>query len=233
MERMSREGRFEKLERERQGQPGDEGPRVTEARFSTSPDERPDPAGPHAPAMEAAKEHSPLGSEGVREGLQRFEADGASHLSLDLDPLMRLPFRRCPGCERDSSKFDRTCIHCGASLETPEARALNLTLLEALMAERAAAEAAQREAHQAELQARADEAFQRAAEEERALGATGLVRWRVARVMAALGCFALAAWSASFCPAVSLLAIGLVLLASALPREALEALASPARRRWW
>jgi hypothetical protein len=229
---MSRADRFEKLEREREARATDEAPRIAEERFSTAPAPPVDTEGTQAPAVEAAKEHSPLGSEGVREGLQRFEADGASHLSLDLDPLMRLPFRRCADCQRDSSKFDRACIHCGASLETAAARALNLSLLETLAAEREAALAAQRQAHEAELKARTDEAFRRAAEEERGAGRTRHWSWRAAGVAGGLVCFGLALWSASFCPTLGFLSVGLALLVSALPREVLELLAKPMTRRW-
>jgi hypothetical protein len=230
---MSRTDRFEKLESERKAKPAAETPRVSEERFSepsTSPSVPSD--APHAPAFEAAREASPLGSEATPAPLTRFEADGASQLAVDTDPLTKLPIRRCPECQKDSAKFDRLCGHCGASLETPAARALNLALLETFTAERDAEEAAQRAAHQAAIQAKADEAFQQAAEAERSETRRGQVGWRWLARGFALLCFIVAVWSSALCPAVALIAVGLVLLVATLPRAALDALVKPVTSRW-
>jgi hypothetical protein len=230
---MSRTDRFEKLESERKAQPATEAPRVSEERFrepSTSPS--PPSDGPHAPAFEAAREASPLGSEATPSPLTRFEADGTNQLAIDTDPLTRLPIRRCPECQQDSAKFDRVCGHCGASLETPAARALNLALLETFTTERAAEEAAQRAAHQAAIQAKADEALQQAAEAERVDTRRVQLGWRMVARGGALLCFIVAVWSSALCPAVAFIAVGLVLLVATLPRAALEALVKPVTSRW-
>ncbi len=230
---MSRTDRFEKLESERKAQPATEAPRVSEERFrepSTSPS--PPSDAPHASAFEAAREASSLGSEATPAPLTRFEADGTSQLAVDTDPLTKLPIRRCAECQQDSAKFDRVCGHCGASLETPAARALNLALLETFTAERVAEEAAQRAAHQAEIQERANEAFQQAAQAEREDTRRVHLGWRRLARGGALLCVIAGVWSSALCPAVAFIAVGLMLLVATLPRATLDALVKPVTSRW-
>ncbi len=123
---MSRDSRFDKLEHERAEKPATE-VKAQPSRFADAPTPGPGTEPVHPPMMEAALENSPVSDPTPQ--LKRFEADGANHLALDNDELVKLPFRRCPSCERDSSKFDRECIFCHASLESLEARELNLPYL--------------------------------------------------------------------------------------------------------
>lgn len=234
MEPMSRDGRFDKLERERPAREQPDGtPGVTRERFTSGPPAPAPPApGVDAPALEAAREFSPRSTEAPREGLSRFEADGANHLSLDTDPLMKLPFRRCAACERDSGKFERVCLFCGASLDTPAARALNLSLLEAQTAAREAELATEAERRSAELKAHVDEQFQKAAELEKVNHQRLRVGWRVLALAGAVGCLGVGVWAWSFCATLGLVSLGLALVVATLPRSALEALARPTRRRW-
>ncbi|MDX2010825.1 MAG: hypothetical protein SFW67_11560 [Myxococcaceae bacterium] len=230
---MSRDGRFEKLERERPTREPDSTPAVAEERFTAAPHAPASPAqATHAPALEAAKAFSPQGAEGTREGLARFETDGANHLSLDTDPLMKLPFRRCAACQRDSGKFERVCLFCGASLDTADARALNLSLLEAQTAARDAEQAAEAERRTAEVKAHVEAEFRKAAELERVDSEQARLGWRLVSVAAAVLCVGLGVWAWSLCATPGLFVVGLALVVVALPKSVLEVLAKPTRRRW-
>jgi hypothetical protein len=228
---MGRFDRFEKLERERPEGSVAGGPRAEAARFTgTETAARGDDA-PEAPALEAAREDAPADQP---DGLRRFEADGANHLSLDSDPLMRLPVRRCAECQRDSGKFERSCLYCHASLETPAARALNLALLEAADAERAE-EAARRSAERAAevktlsdalLHASSGDAPVDAAETRRQLR----VAFAVLKVVLLVSAVALFQ-GASRWGVTAFVVVGLVTAAAALPRGLLRELYDFAGRR--
>lgn len=221
---MSRDSRFDKLEHARAEKPPAERKGAAE-RFA----EAPTPAAPsvHPPAMEAALEASPSTSE-----LKRFEVDGANHLSLDTDELVRLPFRRCPECARDSSKFDRECIFCHASLETPAARDLNLSLLATSEADKAREAQALIDQHSENIKQIVDEEFKRRVEAEREADHKWQWNWRIGAVVGALCCFAVALAWRSFCPTIVFGSIGVALVVVALPEEARKALMTRARPRW-
>ncbi|MBL8919420.1 MAG: hypothetical protein JNJ54_11200 [Myxococcaceae bacterium] len=227
---MSRSSRFDKLENERAPREGEERPLVAEERFAEAP-------GPstraveHAPAMEAALEASPSSPDATAPQLKRFETDGANHLSLDTDELVRLPFRRCPECERDSSKFDHTCIFCHASLETPAARELNLSILASYDSERAKAQQQAVAEHQANIKQLVEDEFKKQLEAQteaegktRRLGRLGLV-------VIAVGCFVVAVWARSFCVSLTLVTTAVALIVFALPHEARAVLGTHVRWR--
>ncbi len=77
------------------------------------------------------EEAKPVTASSTESGLTRFEEDGATSLKLDFDPLAELPMLQCPECQLESSKWDKTCIHCGASLTSLQAIAHNRQLVEA------------------------------------------------------------------------------------------------------
>lgn len=211
---MSRHSRFDKLESERTEKEGARSPALEE-RFGAEPTRQPadQPLAPPAP--------SPL---------VRFETDGAQHLSLDTDELMRLPFRRCAGCQTDSSKFDRLCIACGASLETPAARELNLKLLSEFDATRAHEEAALAEQHQAGIRQRVEDEFKRQEEALALQQAQRSVQWRGWVWGGSVVCFLVAVWARSFCVSGGLFVLGVALLVATLPPAVLKLLASPGSR---
>ncbi|MCA2979605.1 MAG: hypothetical protein INH41_00545 [Myxococcaceae bacterium] len=227
---MARFDRFEKLERERPEGSTAEGPRAEAARFTAPETPAPGDDAPQAPALEAARQFALEGQPG---GLQRFEADGANHLSLDTDPLMRLPVRRCAECQRDSGKFDRACLFCHASLETPAARALNLAILEAADAERAE-EAARRSAERAaEVKALMESHVQAAPVDAPVNAAVTRRHLRVA--FAVLQAILLVSVVALFLGAsrrgvAAFVVVGLVTAAAALPPGLLRELYDVARR---
>lgn len=226
---MSRASRFDKLETPRADRPK-EGSRVSEERFADAPARSPEaPSEAPVPATERSVE-SPAGPPTPQ--LERFAADGANHLSLDNDELVRLPFRRCPACERDSSKFDRSCIFCGASLETAEAREFNLTILAGFDAEKAKALAEQRAQHEASLKQLVDEEFAKQVEAQREATLRERLGTKAGLAGAAVGCFAIALWARSFCASGALFVLGLALLVAVLPRGVLEVLGRPMRRRF-
>lgn len=227
---MSRDSRFDKLETERSGAPAQENARVAEERFARAPEATP-PVQPQPPAMEAALEASPDSAE-TGPQLKRFETDGANHLALDTDELVRLPFRRCAECQRDSSKFDRTCIFCHASLETPQARDLNLLILATYDEARETEQTQLRQQHEANIKQIVEEEFRKheqAAKEQR-------VRFRVGQRaglgVGALLCFTLSIWLRSFCPSLFLFTTGLALIVMALPDSVREGLMASVKPRW-
>lgn len=227
---MSRSSRFDKLENERAPREAQERPRVAEERFADAPAPTPSPV-VHAPAMEAALDASPASPEATAPQLKRFETDGANHLSLDTDELVRLPFRRCPECQRDSSKFDRTCIFCHASLETHEARELNLALLAGYDAEKAKEQAQLREQHEASLKQVVDDEFKKQLEEETERQLKTRVLTRLGFVGGAVACFLVAVWARSFCLSLSLVTTGVALVIFALPHDVRVALGTHLQRR--
>lgn len=216
---MSRAERFDKLESEREGRPDVErdgdAPSVPEERFAAPPPRPSDEPQPHLPER----------------ALTRFEADGANHLSLDNDELIRLPFRRCARCHRDSSKFDTVCIFCGASLETVEARELNRLILSTREEQKEAETSRALAEHQAHIRELIDGQFEKAVEEEAAATRRLSLRVRGLAVAGAVLCFALAVWAASWCVSGVLVTAGLALAVVALPRAVLTVL-SASRRRW-
>lgn len=228
---MSRDSRFDKLETERSGTPAQKNARVAEERFADAPEAT--PAAPaQAPAMEAALDASPLSAEATAPQLRRFEADGANHLALDTDELVRLPFRRCAECQRDSSKFDRTCIFCQASLETPAARELNLLILATYDEAKATEQTQLREQHEANIKQIVEEEFQKhekAAKEQRIRFRFGQ---RAGLAGGALVCFALSIWLRSFCPSIFLFTTGLALIILALPESVRDGLTASVKPRW-
>lgn len=226
---MSRDSRFDKLETERSGTPAQKNARVAEERFADAP-EAPPAAPAQTPVMEAALDASPLSEETPQ--LRRFEADGANHLALDTDELVRLPFRRCAECQRDSSKFDRTCIFCQASLETPAARELNLLILATYDEAKATEQTQLREQHEANIKQIVEEEFQKhekAAKEQRVRFRFGQ---RAGLAGGALACFALSIWLRSFCPSIFLFTTGLALIIVALPDDVRRGLTASVKPRW-
>lgn len=228
---MSRASRFDKLENERAPKTAQESSRVAEERFSDAPDRTEAPAPPQAPAMEAALDASPASKETTAPQLKRFEVDGANHLTVDTDELVRLPFRRCPECQRDSSKFDRTCIFCRASLETPEARELNLSLLAGYDTEKAKEQVQLREQHEASIKQIVEEEFKKQVEVEKESELKHRLGLKAGLVGGAVVSFLIAIWARSFCLSGSLIVFSLVLIIIALPHEARVVLGTHMNRR--
>jgi hypothetical protein len=204
---MSRDSRFDKLETERAGAPAQEN------------------------AMEAAIEASPLSADTAPQ-LKRFEADGANHLALDTDELVRLPFRRCAECQRDSSKFDRTCIFCQASLETPQARDLNLLILATYDETKEQEQTQLRAQHEANIKQIVEEEFKKHEKAEKEQRIQFRFGQRAGLVTAALVCFAISLWARSFCPSLFLFTTGLVLIILALPDDVRRGLTASVKPRW-
>lgn len=230
---MSRASRFDKLETVRSEKEATNGDEAIERRFAI---DAPATAGveekPEPPAAEVARVNSEAGPEATTKGLQRFEVDGAQHVSLDTDELARLPFRRCVECQRDSSKFDTKCIFCGASLETAEAQALNLELLATFDATRKEADAALVAQHQAGIQEIVEREVARHEEEAR-LASEGLgLKLRAGLGGSAAVCLLLALVLRSFCPSLFFITVGVALLVAALPVKTLQALSAPVRSRF-
>ena len=120
---MGRDSRFDKLEHQRPAPKSHTEVPATLSRFETEASAPPAPEPVLPPA-------SPPEDAGL-ERLKRFEEDGAGGLKLDVDPLAELPMLRCPLCHLESSKWDKRCIYCEASLTSLEAIAYNLQLVEA------------------------------------------------------------------------------------------------------
>lgn len=228
---MSRDSRFDKLENERAPREAGERPRIAEERFADAPSTPAEAQPEHAPAMLAALDASPASPEATAPQLKRFETDGANHLSLDTDELVRLPFRRCPECERDSSKFDRTCIFCQASLESPEARELNLSILAGYDTEKAHEQEQLREQHEASIKQVVDDEFKKqlVAETDRQVRTQLLTR--LGLVGGSVACFLIAIWARSFCVSLGLVTLGVALIIFALPHEARVVLGTHLQRR--
>ncbi len=227
---MSRDSRFDKLETERAGAPAQENARVAEERFSEAPEAK-RAVEAQAPAMEAAIEASPLSADTAPQ-LKRFEADGANHLALDTDELVRLPFRRCAECQRDSSKFDRTCIFCQASLETPQARDLNLLILATYDETKEQEQTQLRAQHEANIKQIVEEEFKKHEKAEKEQRIQFRFGQRAGLVTAALVCFAISLWARSFCPSLFLFTTGLVLIILALPDDVRRGLTASVKPRW-
>lgn len=227
---MSRDSRFDKLETERAGAPAQENARVAEERFSEAPEAK-RALEAQAPAMEAAIEASPLSADTAPQ-LKRFEADGANHLALDTDELVRLPFRRCAECQRDSSKFDRTCIFCQASLETPQARDLNLLILATYDETKEQEQTQLRAQHEANIKQIVEEEFKKHEKAEKEQRIQFRFGQRAGLVTAALLCFAISLWARSFCPSLFLFTTGLVLIILALPDDVRRGLTASVKPRW-
>lgn len=227
---MSRDSRFDKLESERAEKPR-EGARVSEERFAEAPAPSPEPV-VHAPAMENAVDASSSSAEATAPQLKRFETDGANHLSLDTDELVRLPFRRCPECQRDSSKFDRTCIFCQAPLETPAAREYNLQLLAGYDAEKERQQTELRQRHEDSIKQIVEDEFRKQVELEKEQTAKVKFGPKAGLAVASVLCFAIAIWARSFCASGVLTILGLSLLVPLLPRGVLEALSTSIKPRW-
>lgn len=227
---MSRDSRFDKLESERAEKP-QAGARVSEERFADAP-ERPNDPVVQPPAMERALDASSSSSDATAPQLKRFETDGANHLSLDTDELVRLPFRRCPECERDSSKFDRTCIFCQAPLETPAAREYNLKILAGYDAEKERQHTELRQRHEASIKQIVEDEFKKQVELEKEQSVKVRLGAKAALATASVLCFAIAAWAQSFCATGGLLVLGLALLVPLLPQGVLESLSASVKPRW-
>jgi len=227
---MSRDSRFDKLESHRAEKPH-ESARVSEERFADAPERPPVPIA-HAPAMEQAVDASAGSGEATAPQLKRFETDGANHLSLDTDELVRLPFRRCPECQRDSSKFDSTCIFCQAPLETPAAREYNLQILAGYDAEKEQQQTELRAHHEEGIRQVVEDEFRKQTEREKEEAVKVKLGAKAGLAVASVLCFAIALWAQSFCASGGLLIVGVALLVPVLPRGVLEALGAPIKPRW-
>jgi len=210
--------RFGKLENERE-RPAQENLRPSLERFGAEAPARGQPAEADAPGG------APLA---------RFEADGGEHVRLEEDPLAGLGIRRCAACEKDNGKFDTRCIFCGASLTSPEAMALNLSLLEQQQQAQAASAARSREANVREILEVADERLRRERKEETELSFSHPKGVRnTAMVVGAIACFAVALAAHSFCLSFPLLFAGVVLLGLRAPRLLAVLGTRLGRRGWW
>lgn len=55
----------------------------------------------------------------------RPPAEDGSSIAVDAEGFKAVPRNDCPRCERPNNLFDRTCVNCGARLDTPAARTYN------------------------------------------------------------------------------------------------------------
>ena len=55
----------------------------------------------------------------------RPPAEDGSSIAVDAQGFEAVPRNDCPRCERPNNLFDRTCVNCGARLDTPAARTYN------------------------------------------------------------------------------------------------------------
>ncbi len=226
---MSRDSRFDKLEHERAEKPATE-VKAQPSRFADAPTPGPGTEPVHPPMMEAALENSPVSDPTPQ--LKRFEADGANHLALDNDELVKLPFRRCPSCERDSSKFDRECIFCHASLESLEARELNLRILATYEADKAKEAETLVEQHKANIKQLVDDEFARRMKEQAETERRWQWNWRLGAIGGAVVCVGIAILWRSFCPSLAFVSFAVALVVIALPPEAREVLTRRVKPRW-
>ena len=225
--------RFDNLELERPANQGPATPKLS--RFDEPPVERqpvpPQHGVPHdvAPAL----------------GTNRFAASGDEGVALELASDAQ-PFRRCPSCKRDSTRYELRCKFCGTALDSPEAQAFNDELWKRIQAE-SAAEKAEHAKHQAAaLQAAQEQhealvAAQRKVGEELARRASGdpsdtmSSKWRIG--LAITGAVLLsAAWELHRFPVLRVVlgGVGLVSLMAALPGQLWLTIGRPSnRRRWW
>lgn len=227
---MSRDSRFDKLETQRAERPQEER-RALGERFAEAPVRKDEPVAT-APVQGQALAPAPEGPEVIAPQLKRFETDGANHLSLDTDELVRLPFLRCPECLRDSSKFDRRCIFCQASLETTQARELNLQLLAGYDLERERAQLELRQRHEDGIKQLVEDEFKKQLEVEQEEQVRLRVGAKAGAVGAAVLCFAIALWARSFCVSGALFIIGLALVVAVLPHSVHRVLGASIRPRW-
>lgn len=129
----SRSSRFRRLERARRAaepSPGAAAPLPQQARFRGL-------KGPEvsAESAEGAATHS-------RGRFTGAALQGTLELQERVEGAQ--PFTRCARCEVDNSVYVPACIHCGASLESPEQRAFNERLWRARQEYPSAEEAAER-----------------------------------------------------------------------------------------
>jgi hypothetical protein len=227
---MSRESRFDKLESERAQKPPESG-RSSTARFEEAPERANEPLA-HAPAMEHALDASENSSEATAPQHKRFETDGANHLSIDTDELVRLPFLRCPECSRDSSKFDRRCIFCESPLDTPRAREFNLQILAGYDAERERQKTEHRQSHEEGIRQIVEGEFKKQVEREQIASMKMRFSAKAGFTLASVVCFAIALWARSFCVSGVLLVLGSALLLPVLPQGVLAALNASVKSRW-
>lgn len=55
----------------------------------------------------------------------RPSTEDGSSIAVDAEGFKAVPRNDCPHCERPNNLFDRTCVNCGARLDTAAARAHN------------------------------------------------------------------------------------------------------------
>ncbi|MBL9037766.1 MAG: hypothetical protein JNG84_04550 [Archangium sp.] len=211
---MSRDSRFDKLEIPRTPRKAEDSPRLD--RFGAD-----DAAPAPAPAVQPG------------EAMRRFEEDGGAGVHLDRDALASLPFRRCPACQRDSSKWDTACIFCRAPLDTPEAIAFNLQLLTELEATRTAEKQAIESSRHAEVVHRANEQAEVILQEARHRREQETTSRRLAAAAVALVCFAIL-WGAPWYTLKFFAFVGFVLsLSVAVPADVWRRLAESGRKGPW
>jgi hypothetical protein len=212
--------RFENLETERPAQERE--PKSDLSRFAATESPR--------QVFEGANVDAPDHIPQPANPIERFAASGDDGIALQSKDDGEQPFRRCPSCRRDSTRYEQVCKFCSTSLETPEALAFNEELWKRLRAE-AQVEKVQLDAAHAKADQITQEQHDRLLEAQNKLmkdlethydgGASGSINWRWRLVLALVGTgFWAAAWKLpEWAPIVRVLlgGAGLVCWAFAVP----------------
>jgi hypothetical protein len=190
-------------------------------------------------SLESAREPAKAGPSTATE--ERFGRDEDDALRLAVPDAGEQPFRRCPRCQRDATRFETVCASCDTGLDTPEARAFN----DALWKERQQHEAlsradqARRAADQQSSERAQAELLQQARVElgqdlKRDLGGTRPSVWRrLGRAVVGLALFELAA--SIHVPVLQVLlgAAGVGCLVAALPASVWRQVSERSRFGRW
>ncbi|MFT3835783.1 MAG: hypothetical protein QM723_02155 [Myxococcaceae bacterium] len=160
--------------------------------------------------------------------IERFAASGDDGVALQLKDDSEQPFRRCPSCRRDSTKYETVCKFCQTALDSPEAVAFNEELWKRLQAE-SQIEQAQREAAHAKASQITQEQHDRLLEAQKNLmkdldahysgrgGTTGMSwQWRLALGFGGLTLLSAAFRFGGLPPIVRIILGGLGLITGAL-----------------
>ncbi len=177
---------------------------------------------------------------------ERFAASGDDGVALQLADDETQPFKRCPTCRRDSTRYETACRFCRAPLDTPEAIAFNEELWKRMRAE-AAAERTASESVRKEQQSISHEQYQRLLENQQNL-AQDLKRHysggppdglpispakRLGLIGAGIGLLYLAKWIPTLGLTLACAAGGVLCLAFAVPTSWWWVLGRPRGRGPW
>ncbi len=117
--------RFENLEHERPA--AEREPKSDLSRFAAPEAQR--------TAQEGGAVDAPNHLPEARNPIERFAASGDDGVALQLKDDAEQPFRRCPSCRRDSTRYETVCRFCRTALDSPEAIAFNQELWKRMQAD--------------------------------------------------------------------------------------------------